>query len=79
MSKKPSPSEPRPQCPECGRVLHPKYGVIVVSDDDVVSDDLPAGVPLHPDPTVFAGLYCSGDCVLDAFHRGWPEYRCMMR
>ena len=31
----------------------------------------------HYHPDVFAGLYCSGDCVLDAIERGWPEYRNM--
>lgn len=71
--------QPCPQCPECGRVLHPKHSIVVVSDDDDEPDDyIPDGMPadaFHKD--IFAGLYCSGDCILDAITRGWPEYRSM--
>lgn len=72
-------SEPRPQCPECGRVMRPSDGVIVVSDNDELLDDIiPDSMPLHPKPVdVFAGLYCCPDCILDAIRRGWPEHRCM--
>lgn len=76
MSKMVNPSEPRPQCPECGSILHPRSGLVVVSDDDETEEDrIPDGLELHILTDVFSGLYCCGDCVLDAIKRGWPEYR----
>ncbi len=59
--------------------MHPKDGVIVVSDNEALLDNIiPDSMPTHPDILdVFAGLYCRPDCILDALRRGWPEYRCM--
>ncbi len=69
-------NEPRPQCSECGRVLHPSGAFTIVSEGGPVTDELPDAMPIHPDhPDVFTGLYCGSNCVLDAMHRGWPEYR----
>ena len=66
----------RPQCPECGSILHPQDSPVVVPDEG--SDSVPNRSPiLHPIHDVFSGLYCSDDCVLDAFNRGWPEFRCL--
>lgn len=73
-------SEPRPQCPECGNILHPSDGLIVVTDndDDSPMDAVPDSMPVPAIiADIFAGLYCCPDCILDAIRRGWPEYRCM--
>ncbi len=58
--------------------MHPRDGVIVVSDNDDLEDGVPDSMPTRPELVdVFAGLYCRSDCILDALRRGWPEYRCM--
>ena len=58
-SKKGRKVEPRPTCPECGRVVVPSRAV-------------PCGgrakFALH-------GVYCSSDCLLDAYRRGYPQDR----
>ena len=59
-------SEPRPQCAECGMVLHPQ-------DDIKVVKDISKGMSVRQD--VFVGVYCCSDCILDAMARGWPEHR----
>lgn len=68
--------EPRPSCPECGRTLDPSSRIVVVSDDDAIDDSIPDGLQLRPIKTVFAGLYCCSDCVIDAIQRGFPKFRC---
>ena len=71
-------SEPRPCCPECGRIIYPECDVYVVSEDHdgYIDDEIPEFMPMsniHID--IYSGLYCSSNCVLDAVYRGWPEYR----
>lgn len=68
-------NDARPSCPECGRTLDPKARIIVVSDDDAIDESIPDGLAMRPDRTVFAGLYCCSDCVIDAIERGYPQYR----
>lgn len=73
-------SEPRPQCPECGYVIHPEQELIIVSESEgtEIDDSIPDSLPLRPELSdVFTGLYCGADCVLDAMTRGWPEFRCI--
>lgn len=77
----PAANEPRPQCPECGCVLRPQQNSLVAvshGSEEVPNDEIPEGLELDaPFPDVYAGIYCCEDCVIDAFERGWPEFRCM--
>lgn len=55
-----------PQCPECGRTVDPT-----------------CAVPYRPKPraerrefdSALIGIYCSSDCLLDAFIRRFPFWR----
>lgn len=71
----PNNEEARPSCPECGRTLDPRAEIVVVSDDDQIDESIPDGLALRPIKTVFAGLYCCSDCVIDAIQRGFPKIR----
>lgn len=68
------PTEPRPTCPECGSVIDPIH-LLIVSDHD--SDDkVPPFLPILEDAEDrLSGIYCSSDCVLDAFMRGHAKSR----
>lgn len=66
--------EPRPTCPECGSVIDPRR-FVTVSDYDVLLSELEDADTSVFDMDRLSGIYCSSDCVLDAFARGWPDYR----
>ena len=54
--------EPRPLCPECGQVVHPAVA-------------FPFGEPRELREVPLTGIYCSADCLLDAYERGFPKSR----
>lgn len=59
MGKK---DEPRPLCPECRRVVDPLYAV-------------PFGHAKKLQHRVLEGIYCSSDCLLNAYRRGYPRMK----
>lgn len=69
---------PRPVCPECGQTLCPTKKHAVITDEQVATDELPEGLALNypeVDMALFAGIYCSSDCVIDSHTRGYPKHR----
>lgn len=66
--------QPRPTCPECGSVIDPRR-FVTVSDYDTLASELHTVDTSVFDFDRLSGIYCCSDCVLDAFERGWPEYR----
>lgn len=60
--KRAKPEEPRPTCPECGKVVRPRGAV-------------PFGRARDLARRVLEGIYCSSDCLLDAYKRGYPMDR----
>ena len=53
-------SEPRPVCPECGQVVKPETAVCF-------------GRARKPGEKILEGVYCSADCVLNSWIRGYPR------
>lgn len=60
-------NNPRPQCRECGDIIDPHTCIVV---DRHSKDRTPSFWPPREVDDALCGLYCSEDCVLDAFHRG---------
>ena len=58
------PFEPRPRCPECGRVVHPTRA-------------FPYGNAKSIANQVLEGIYDRADCLLDAIERGYPKDRAL--
>ena len=53
---------PRPMCPECGGIVCPK-------------EAKPFGTPKRLFQRRLTGVYCSSDCLLNAYDRGFPIWR----
>lgn len=56
-------NEPRPVCPECGRVVDPRQARSFDAN------------PRSTLAQVCEGVYCGSDCLLDAYERGYPKDR----
>jgi len=54
--------EPRPTCPECGKISRPETAA-------------PFGIAKKIAHRVLEGVYCSPDHLLDAYQRGYPQDR----
>lgn len=54
--------EARQRCPECGGVVDPRKA-------------RPFGFAKKIKHRILEGIYCSSDCLLDAFERGHPAAR----
>lgn len=61
MPKHPD-EEPRPTCPECGRVVNPHTCV-------------PYAVPKRTEHRLVAGIYCCEAHLMLAMERGYPKDR----
>ena len=60
--------EPRPVCPECSRVCDPTKAACITEQGSASK----RGRRPRPD---LVGVYCSKDCALAAWVRGWPWNR----
>lgn len=60
-------SRARPHCPECDAVVIPRQAQCITLNGSRLKDGLPR--------RNLVGVYCCGECAIDAWFRGFPYYR----